>query len=181
MNTQRTLVHILITGVLTLSSTWVNAEPPLPEEAPPKAGPRFVQDPPGFGLPPHLAALGLSEAQEDKIFYILHAEAPAIRNNFKQQRKLREAIDKLVTAPGFDEKKARQLSTELARAQGDAIFSRASTESRIRALLTPDQLIKLDEKPDQDKPCPDVRPEHHPLPASKSWEGRPREPMLKQM
>lgn len=181
MNAHRTLVRILITSVLTLSSTWVNAEPPHPEDAPPKAGPGFVQETPGFGLPPHLAALGLSEAQEDKIFYILHAEAPAIRNNFKQQRKLREEIDKLVTSPGFDEKKARQLSTELARAQGDAIFSRINTESRIRAVLTPEQLIKLDEKRELDKPRPEARPEHHPLPASKAWEGRPREPILKQM
>lgn len=179
MNTHRTLLPILLTSVLVLSSNLVNAAPPHPEDKPLQAAPAFAPPIPGLGVPPHLAALGLSETQEDKIFSILHAEAPAIRNHLKQERKLREEIDKLVTAPGFDDKKARQLSTELARVQADAIFSRASTESRIRALLTPEQRIKLDEKRELDKPRPEALPEHHPLPASKAWEDRPREPILK--
>ncbi|MGY1490051.1 Spy/CpxP family protein refolding chaperone [Methylobacillus pratensis] len=144
---------------------------PVARRRPAKAGPRLYPGSPGLCPAAHLAGLELSEAQEDKIFYLLHAEAPAIRNNFKQQRKLREEIDKLGTAPSFDEKKARQLAAELARVQSDAIFSRISTESRIRALLTPEQLGKLDERKELGKRRPDLRP----FPASKPWEGRPKE------
>ena len=98
-----------------------------------------------MGLPPYLAGLGLNEAQQNKIFYLLHTEAPVMRNHLKQQYKLRKDIDALITAPGFDERKARQLASELARVQADAIFLQAGTESRIRALLTPAQLSRLDE------------------------------------
>ncbi|MDR5171713.1 Spy/CpxP family protein refolding chaperone [Methylobacillus flagellatus] len=167
----RIIPSMILMAAFAISSTWASAEPPLREDSPPRPGSGFIQEAPGFALPPHLAGLELSEAQEDKIFYLLHAEAPAIRNNFKQQRKLREEIDKLGTAPSFDEKKARQLAAELARVQSDAIFSRVSTESRIRALLTPEQLGKLDERKELGKGRPDLRP----FPASKPWEGRPKE------
>ncbi|MCB5189540.1 Spy/CpxP family protein refolding chaperone [Methylobacillus arboreus] len=152
----------IITGaVIGLVSLFAQAEPLLAGDAPFRPAPGFFHE--GPSLPPHIARLDLNEAQEDKIFQLLHAEAPAVRDNFKQQRKLREEIDTLAKAPTLDEKKARQLATELGRLQADAIFSRVNTEARIRTLLTQEQRAKLENRQHSGK----GRPEHLPQPGDK--------------
>ena len=184
MKTTQRISPIIFTALLAISGTWVSAEPAPHDESALKHGPALPPDAaapapgPFSSLPPHLMGLKLSEAQEDKIFNILHAEAPAIRNNFRQQYKLNEEIEKLSNAPSFDEKRAKQISSELARIQADAIFARASTEARIRALLTPEQISKLEEKREQAR---GGRLEARPFPASKPWDGRPKEELPKPM
>lgn len=144
---------MIITLSVPLASLPAHAEPPPPAQLKP-AGlgrPAELELP---GLPPQFARLALSDAQQDKIFNLLHSQMPLLRDNFKQQRSQQEALAKLlstaVTNPtagtsAFDEAKAKQLSSNIGRLQGEALFARISTEARIRALLSPEQLIKLAE------------------------------------
>ncbi|MCB5187168.1 Spy/CpxP family protein refolding chaperone [Methylobacillus caricis] len=139
---------LVITGLLLMTFNLAQAEPgTLPahgHDAPPYIDGH--QNNPGFpGLPPHFSSVDLTEAQQDKIFDILHAQAPAVRNNFKQQHKLREALVKLGDAADFDQKKARILADQLGKLIADSILNRAGTEASIKALLTPDQLAKLEQ------------------------------------
>jgi Spy/CpxP family protein refolding chaperone len=89
--------------------------------------------------PRFLHGLNLTEAQRDKIFNILHAQAPAMRDQFKQVRKSHQALDALVSAPQFDENKARQLSGDQAKAMATLSLMRARTNHEIFQVLTPEQ------------------------------------------
>lgn len=89
--------------------------------------------------PRFLHGLNLTEVQRDKIFNILHAQAPAMRDQFKQVRKSHQALDALISAPQFDENKARQLSGDQAKALAALSLMRARTDHEIFQVLTPEQ------------------------------------------
>lgn len=96
------------------------------------------------GIPPHLRALGLTEDQQDRIFDIVHAQVAAQRERMKAARAAHEQLRELVKADRFDAQKARALADAQAKAMSDMMVARAETESRIRALLTPEQRQRLD-------------------------------------
>ena len=52
----------------------------------------------GGALPPFVKALHLSEAQQDKVFAIMHAQAPQAREQAKTVRKAHQAVHELVTS-----------------------------------------------------------------------------------
>jgi Spy/CpxP family protein refolding chaperone len=95
----------------------------------------------GFG---HLGrALGLTEAQRDKLFAIQHAAAPQRRQQAKAVRHAHEALRALRDADRFDEARAGAASREL----GQAIAAEALLETRLHAqlmaVLTPEQREQL--------------------------------------
>ena len=156
---------MIIALSVTLASLSAHAEPPPPGQLKP-AGlgrPAELELP---GLPPQYARLALTEAQQDKIFSLLHSQMPMMRDNFKQQRQLNEELSKLLSAgvsktaanaAAFDEAKVKQLSSNIGRLQGEALFARISTEAHIRAQLSPEQLAKLAEAErfhEQHRPAP---------------------------
>lgn len=145
-------------AIIIALSTSVATRPAHAEPAPAvqlkPAGPGRATELDLPGLPPQYARLALSEAQQDKIFSLLHSQMPMMRDNFKQQRSQQEELAKLLSAAAtkptgsanaFDEAKAKQLSSNIGRLQGEALFARISTEARIRALLSPEQLVRLAE------------------------------------
>lgn len=158
-------IAISITLSVTLASLPAHAEPPPPGPLKP-AGLGRPAELELAGLPPQFARLALTDAQQDKIFSLLHSQMPLMRDNFKQQRSQQEALAKLLSAAvtnptagtsAFDEAKAKQLSSNIGRLQGEALFARISTEARIRALLSPEQLVKLAEAErfhEQQRPLP---------------------------
>ena len=95
--------------------------------------------PGGFGLFGRLHHLRLTEAQQDKLFAIMHAAAPQQRNQDKAERKAHDALRALGAAPQFDEARANAAARELGQAVANGALLRARLESQVLALLTPEQ------------------------------------------
>lgn len=113
----------------------------------------MLPKPPGlFGLPagampPPFAApfpflppgLHLSEAQQDKLFELLHGQEVLVRQQQKAVFRAKQAIDRLATADHYSPEAMRPLAEKLATAIADTVLLRTATEVKIRALLTPEQ------------------------------------------
>ncbi|MDR0776382.1 MAG: Spy/CpxP family protein refolding chaperone [Azonexus sp.] len=99
----------------------------------------------GDGLPRYLYRLNLTEAQRDRIFDIMHAQAPTLRNNMKAVYKARSDLRALTTAPDFSEAKAKELANAAATAMGEMALNRAKTERQVIDVLTPEQRQQLAE------------------------------------
>jgi periplasmic protein CpxP/Spy len=113
-----------------------------PHRGPPP-GPGFGQSPGserGWDAPPpFLAGLDLSDDQEDKVFGILYAAAPAIREQTKTLRKSNEALWELVTSTQYDDLRTKSLAESSAKAESQLALLRIRAEHEIFALLTPAQ------------------------------------------
>lgn len=126
-----------------------------PEQGGPEHGPGFGPGVgPGFGAgfgpgrPPFFHGLELSEAQQDKIFAIVHAEAPYLREQAKAAAKAREALRALATADKYDDAKAAALAKDAATADANIALQHVRTQQKLLAVLTPEQRKKqADEKP----------------------------------
>lgn len=93
----------------------------------------------GGRLPPYMSSLNLSEAQRDKVFEVMHAQAPALRDKGKAVRSADEALRKLVLSPDYTEPKARALADGAAKAAADMALARAKVERQVLEVLTPEQ------------------------------------------
>lgn len=122
------------------------ARPALPRETPPLM---------------HLRRIHLTEEQQDKVFNILHAQMPAAREKMQSAIKARADMQALVMSGNYDESKARAIAESGARAMADLEQIRASSDSRILALLTHEQRKGLDERRPPG-PMPGWRPEFAP-------------------
>jgi Spy/CpxP family protein refolding chaperone len=111
---------------------------------------------PGFGAedrrPPYLMGLHLSEDQDDKVFGILHAAAPEMRERSKAAHKAREALREMGQSAQYDAAKAASLAQALGAAENQLALLRARTDHEIFALLTPDQRTRVAEGPREDRP-----------------------------
>jgi protein CpxP len=115
----------------------------------PPPGPEF--GPFGFGgggfggPPPFLAGLRLTDDQQDKVFAVLYAAAPAMREQAKALRKAHEALRDLNDSPQYDENRVKGLADSAAKADSQLTVLRVHTEHEIYALLTPEQRKQLQE------------------------------------
>jgi protein CpxP len=113
----------------------------------PMPGPGFGGFPGGVRAwdapPPYLAGLTLTEEQQDKVFGILYAAAPAIREQAKALRKAREALEELTTTAQYQETRAKALAEASAKADSQLALLRARTERDIYLLLTPEQRVQM--------------------------------------
>lgn len=99
-------------------------------------GPGAVEEGP---MPPFLRGLDLTETQRDRVFEIMHAQAPLMRQKARQARMAHEALRDLAMSAQYDEGRARALATEDAKAGADLALMRVRSEHEIFAVLTPDQ------------------------------------------
>lgn len=120
-----------------------------PEQGGPDRGSGFGPGPAfGPGRPPLFQGLDLNEAQQDKIFAIVHAQAPYLREQFKAAAKAREALHALAGADQYDDAKAAALAKDLATAEANIALQHVRTQQKLLAVLTPEQRKKqADEKP----------------------------------
>lgn len=146
---------LLSTCLLAAPAVLAQAMPPAEDH---RAGPGFEQadgpfDPEGpfraFGPGPHagppfLRGLDLSEAQQDRVFAILHAQAPKRRELEKAERKAGQALRELARAPQLDEARASASAQALGQAIADQELLRLQTGAQLKALLTPEQRAQLD-------------------------------------
>lgn len=155
----------LLAGVMLANSTVCLGSPPAsPDDegsapnridchAPrgPGPGPEFHGLPPRepeWDLPPrYLADLALTEDQQDKIFGILYAAVPAVREQAKALRKAREALDELTTTVQYEQARVKGLADSLAKADSQLALLRARTEREIYLVLTPAQREKMSVRP----------------------------------
>jgi len=96
-----------------------------------------------FGSMPHLRRLKLSEAQQDKLFAIMHAAAPKHRDNEKAQRKAHEALRELDGADRVDDARASAAARDLGQAVATGVLLQARTRAQVLAILTPEQRAQL--------------------------------------
>ncbi len=92
---------------------------------------------PGMGFMHH--GLNLTEAQQDAIFNLFHAQAPQMREQMKALRKSRAALRELSRAETLDEQRAAQIANDIARTTAAIELMRARTHAAIWKLLTPEQ------------------------------------------
>jgi periplasmic protein CpxP/Spy len=112
----------------------------------PPPGPEFGLPEVGFGAPPpFLAGLHLTDDQQDKVFAILYAAAPAMRERSKALRKAHEALRDLDESPQYDENRVKGLADSAAKAGSELTVLRLRTEHEIFALLTAEQRKQLEE------------------------------------
>lgn len=95
---------------------------------------------PGAGL---LRGLNLSEAQRDRVFAILHAQAPQMRAQTRDAQKAREALHQVALAGELDEARLQELAQRAARASTDLALLRARTHNALFKELTPEQQAQL--------------------------------------
>lgn len=99
----------------------------------------------GNMMPPHLRALNLTEVQQDKVFEIMHAQAPVMRDKAKALRKAETDLRALTSSPDYSEAKARALADEAAKAMSEMTLARANADRQVFEVLTPEQRKQLAE------------------------------------
>lgn len=131
-----------------------------PDENGPDHGPRGFGGPgfrpgfggPGFGgPPPFLQGIALSDAQEDKVFAILHAEKPYLRDQAKAAAKAHDALRALAGADKYDDAKAAALAQAAAAASANIELQRVRTQQKLLAVLTPEQRKQQAQQHDQEQ------------------------------
>lgn len=104
-------------------------------------------------MPPHLRGLNLTEAQQDKVFEIMHGQTPVMRDKAKALRKAEGDLRALAAAPDYSEAKARTLADAAAKAIAEMTLLRAKTDRQVFEVLTSEQRKQLAEmKPAGESP-----------------------------
>lgn len=103
----------------------------------------FPHGPMGHHGMPQLHGVKLSEAQHDRLFALMHAQAPQMREQHKNEHKAREALRAMIDAGQFDEGKAAAQAKALGAAVAARELQHARMASQAMALLTPEQREQL--------------------------------------
>ncbi|HEV7817225.1 MAG TPA: Spy/CpxP family protein refolding chaperone [Janthinobacterium sp.] len=105
--------------------------------------PRGGHGGPGEGGARFLRGIELNEQQQDKVFAIMHAQAPELRDQHKIVAKSREALHALSTSGKYDDAKAVALTQAAAQAMARITLDQVRTKQQILAILTPEQRQKV--------------------------------------
>ena len=141
---QTTFNRLLIIGLLVISSPFMayaaphqddGLGPPFPGMIPPP--PFMVMDENApFLLPPELS---LSESQRDKVFSIMHTQAPLLYEQHKTIRKAYIELHNLAISGNYSDESARPITEELGKAHANVNLVLAHGEHQIHALLSSEQ------------------------------------------
>ena len=148
--TLRTLRAATAWSVCLLAAPAVLAQPMPPPNGPEHGGPPFGQlherdgEPGPFGTPPFLRRLSLSDAQNERIFTILHGQAPRRRALEVAERKADDALRAVAGAVDFDGAAASAAAQALGQAIADQELLRLQTRAMLKGVLTPQQRAQLD-------------------------------------
>jgi periplasmic protein CpxP/Spy len=139
-----TFRNLLAGCALALAATAALASPPAdmppggPMPPPPMMGPG--REP----MPPFLHGVTLTEEQRDKLFELMHAQAPSLHAREKELRRSHEALLKLSLRSEFDDVTAKSLADAGARAMAEIALARARLDHQVYSLLTAEQRKQLD-------------------------------------
>lgn len=87
--------------------------------------------------------LGLSDAQRDQVFKIMHDSKPAKYEKMKQMRGLRKQMREAIHSDRFNVKAVRKLAEKKAAIMVDLMVLKAQTRNRIYQVMTPEQKQKI--------------------------------------
>jgi Spy/CpxP family protein refolding chaperone len=136
---------ILALAIGLIAALPVSAMPP----GPPPDAPMTMPPGPMAGerepVPPFLHGLNLSPEQRDKVFELLHAQAPTMRAKAKDIQTARETLRSQSLGNEFDASKAATSANALARAVADMALLQARADQQIYHLLTPEQQRQVQE------------------------------------
>ena len=107
-------------------------------------GPHGRMGAPGL---PFLRGVELTEAQQDRLFAILHAQAPQLREQDKIEDKAHEALRAMAEAGDYSEAKAAGHAKALGQAIAARELLRVRTGAQVMALLTPEQRAQVQRAP----------------------------------
>lgn len=93
-----------------------------------------------------LRGLNLTDAQRDKIFKLVYADMPAMRDQGKVLRDNHAQLRQLTLSDQYDEGKVKALTEQNAAAMAQMEQMRARTGHEIYQILTPEQHKTLDER-----------------------------------
>lgn len=93
-----------------------------------------------------LRGLDLTEQQHDRIFEIVHRQAPAMRERARALGRARQELGALAMSSQYDEARAKALSDGLATAVGEMAMERARTANAVWQQLTPEQRRQVEER-----------------------------------
>jgi Spy/CpxP family protein refolding chaperone len=93
--------------------------------------------------PPYLMDVTLTEDQQDKVFAILHAAAPQLRENAKAARKARDALREFAQSAKYDDGNARMFAQAQASAEGQLALARVRLDRDIYLVLTAEQRAQI--------------------------------------
>lgn len=130
--------------ISTFSSCLLAAPAVLAQPTPPgfdDDGPAFQER--GRGGPPFLRGVDLSEAQQDRVFAILHEQVPARRELEKAEHKAHDALHALSGGVEFDAAAADTQAQALGQAIAGQELLRLRTDAKLMAVLTPEQRAGL--------------------------------------
>ncbi len=139
-------------GIAAAAPAFAEPTRPIPGQHAPDAGPGPGErhgpgGPPSrhSGIPglPFLGGVELSEAQQDRLFAILHAEAPQLREQDKIEDKAHAALRAMADAGEFDEARAAKHAAALGQAVAARAVLRLRTASQVMSLLTPEQRARI--------------------------------------
>jgi len=146
------LTQLLLAAAMALPLA-ASAQEGVPPEGdhPSMAGPRGAMPgghPGHFGAPgmPFLHRLDLSDSQEDKIFQLMHSQAPYLHEQQRAHEKAMRALHEMRNADKFDDATAAKLAQTAAQAQANLMLAHIRTHQKVLALLTPEQRKQLDER-----------------------------------
>ena len=98
------------------------------------------------GIRAMLNGLKLSEEQRDKVFAVVHAQAPQLRANAKQRRAALRELRTVALADNYDEARVKELSESLSQAVAAAAMIRSRSANEIYQALTPEQRLLVQER-----------------------------------
>jgi protein CpxP len=97
-----------------------------------------------WAVHPHfLHGLTLTEEQQDKVFAILHAAAPGLREQAKAMHKAHEGLHELTTSDKYDDAKAKSLADAAAKALSQLALLRVRAEHDVYTVLTAEQRAQI--------------------------------------
>lgn len=103
---------------------------------------------PAFGMPgdvPFLRGVELTEAQQDKVFAILHGQVPYLREQHRAREKAERALSDLHGAAKYDDAAAVKLAQASSQAMANITLQHLRTEQKVLAVLTPEQRRLVEE------------------------------------
>lgn len=150
MKTRLTFARFMIASSIALGLPLGADAFPMADKPGGCGGPMQMRGEPGmFGAshtPPFLHGLDLNDAQRDKIFGLMHAQAPAMRDQAKAIRKSQTELRRLGLSGEYSEEKAQALAEASAGIMAKMAQMHARTEQQIYRILTPEQRKQLEER-----------------------------------
>lgn len=144
MKTQLTLTRFMIVSSFALGLPVAAMASPVMDGHDGCRAPMQIRS--GRDLPPFLHGMDLSETQRDRIFELMHAQAPAMRKQAKAVRESQDELRQLGLSKEYSESRAALLAEINAQAMAKMSQLLALTDHKIYQTLTLEQRKQLDQQ-----------------------------------